>query len=178
MDLKDKNELAAIMIHNAAREESPRAKYLEKVASLPPPPKYTMTGPQDKDEAREAAKALSDYLDEIHREISTQPFFCRLKDAGLWKGNIWKGTLRQAGVAACKFEDEYKGKGTKGKNGKEYDSYYQVYTQFSKRFGIKVGTLKAYVSDYRDYLKKGIKGMERYGAHEDEIEAVINALTD
>lgn len=178
MNLKDKSELAAIKIHNAAREESPRAKYLAKVAMLPPPPpKHTIAGPQDEAEAREAAKALADHLEEIHRETSTKPFFARLERAGLLEGNIWKGTLRQAGVAACKFEDEFQGKGTKGKNGKEYDPYYQVYTQFSK-FGIKVGTLKVYVSDYRDYQKQGIKGAQRYGPHEEEIEVVINALND
>ena len=177
MNLKDKSELAAIKIHNAAREESPRAKFLEKKASIPPPLYHTFAGPQDEDEAREAAQALSDYLEEIHHEISTKPFFDKLRRARLLEGNIWKGTLRQAGVAACKFEDEFQGTGTKGKNGKEYDSYYQVYTQFSK-FGIKVGTLKAYVSDYRDYEKKGIKGAQRYGAHEDEIEAVFDALND
>ena len=145
-----------------------------KVAQLPPPPpKHAIIGPQDADEAREASEALSRYLDEIHRETSTVPFFRKLKEAGLINGGKWCGSIRQAGVAAYIFARTYEDAGTKGKNGKQYDRYFQ-YKQF-EQYGISPGTLKAYVSAYRDYLDGGMEGF-KYAGHEDEIAAVLSAI--
>jgi hypothetical protein len=158
-------------------EESPRAKYKAKVSELPPPPPtHTIAGPQDEDEAREAAQAIANYLDEIHREASAVPFFEKLRRAGLLEGNTWKGTELQAGFAAYVFAEGYKDEGKPGKNGKQYDKYYQAVSQFSKFAGINKETLKRNLSFFRNNLSGGLEGAERYGSHEDEIMAVWDAL--
>lgn len=177
MDLKERIAQAIEAAKVASVKESPRAKYLEKVATLPPPPpKYTIAGPQDKDEEREAAKALSDYLEEMHRNSSAVPFFDNLRRAGLLEGNTWNGSELQAGFAAYLFATIYKGEGKPGKNGKQYDKYYQAAAQFSQFERINKETLKRYVSYFRDHLGEGLDGAERYGQHEDEIKAVLSAF--
>lgn len=180
MDIKKEIAQAIRAAKVASVEESPRAKYLEKVATLPPPPpKYTIAGPQDEDEAREAAKALSDYLEEMHRNSSAVPFFDNLRRAGLLEGNTWKGSELQAGFAAWYFAETYKDEGKPGKKGKkggQYDKYFQAAAQFSKIKGIKWETVKRNVSFFRDYLAGGLDGAERYAQHEDEIKAVLDAF--
>lgn len=179
MNLKDKMELAGIKMRNIAKEE--QNNWDAAMAMIPPSLYHTLAGPQDMDEAEEANRAFMDAIEEIHhRKESTIGFFKRLKQAGLIEGNIWKGTLRQAGVAASYFADIFQGAGVIGKNGKEYDKYYQYQTQFAKfSIGgkpISVNTLKRYVALFRDYKVGGLGGMKKYGPYESEIELVVDAI--
>ena len=121
---------------------------------------------------KKVVEELEGFLAEWEREKSNEPFFDRLRKAGLLEGNVWKGTLLQAGVAAYLFSLAFKDEGKRGKNGKQYDKYYQAIAQFSKFDGINKETLKRYMGYALEEDCSGI----RYYNHKDEVEAVINAF--
>lgn len=112
------------------------------------------------------------WRERLQRIKTTEPFFDRLRKAGLMEGNVWKGTKLQAGFAAYLFTLAFKNEGKPDKNGKQHDKYYQAEAQFSKIKGIKWETVKRYISYAIEEDANGI----RYYNHMDEIEAVKNAF--
>lgn len=179
MNLKEEIAKSVEAIKTASVEKSTK-KVLGKFGSMYAQIVAKKTTPKQRakqlENTNKICAQLEGFLAEWEREKSNRPFFDRLMKAGLLEGNVWKGTLRQAGVAAYLFSLAFKDEGNPGKNSKQYDKYYQAEAQFSKFDGIKRETLRKYVYYFGDYVDGGLEGAARFGQHEDEIEVVINAL--
>lgn len=152
--------------------EKSTKKELEKFGEIVAARKQPEQRAKELENTKKVVEEIGGFLAEWDREKSNKPFFDRLRKAGLLEGNVWKGTKLQAGFAAYLFTLAFEDEGNPGKNGKQYDKYYQAIAQFSKFDGINKGTLKRYISYAREEEANGI----RYYNHQDEIEAVKNAF--
>lgn len=111
--------------------------------------------------------------------LTTRPFFDKLRDAGFLDGNEWKGNLFHAGVAAYYFSEIYQGTSKRGENGREYDDNFQYHKVFAKFVyrdkPMNSNTLKVYVSAYRDYSTAPSENV-KYSLHEKEIKEIMEAF--